>query len=112
MEAPPPSDEQNGDGDGSTGRESEMEIVYDGVDDDADHAVEDEEDEKAEVLPAGDTAQGVQRRREHGDMHMLCADEECEYQHVDTLESERLDLLYNSISAADQAHLRVYHRWS
>ena len=75
-------------------------------------AANDEEEEKAEVLPAVDTDQGVHKRRERRHVRLVCTDEECEYQHADTLETERLDLLYNSMSPVDQKHFSVYHRWS
>ena len=82
-----------------------------------------DEDEKAEfevayVPTANNDAseQGgadEQRRQERShSVRARCRDEDCDYQHVDTLESERLDLLYKSISPTDQQHFRTFHSWS
>ena len=60
----------NGDGDDSTGQESEIDIVYGATDADdgagVGDAVEDEEEGKIEILPEVDTEQGLQKQRERG----------------------------------------------
>ena len=51
------------------------------------------------------------RKRSHS-VSTRCNDEDCDYQDVDTLEDERLEILYKSISTADQEHFRMFHSWS